>query len=82
MTYSYKPKGVCARNIDITVEDDIVVEVSFSDSCPGNSLGLSKLIKGMKVDEVIEKLQGINCRGRGTSCPDQLAKALISMKEQ
>ena len=75
-TISYIPSGVCSRKIDISVEGGIVKEVSFTGGCNGNTQGISRLVKGMKVEDVIERLDGINCNGRGTSCPAQLAKAL------
>lgn len=73
---SYKTSGVCSSEIHFEVKDGIISEVEFVRGCPGNTLGISALIKGLKVEEAIEKLKGIDCRGRGTSCPDQLAKAL------
>lgn len=75
-TISYTPKGVCSRKIDIEVEGDIVKSVKFTGGCNGNTQGIAKLCEGMKVQDVIERLEGLNCNGRGTSCPDQLAKAL------
>jgi uncharacterized protein (TIGR03905 family) len=74
--YSYVPKGVCARNIDFKIEDDKIKEVIFSGGCPGNLLGVSTLVKGMRVTEAIKKLKGISCGDKSTSCPDQLALAL------
>ncbi len=76
MTYNYTPVGVCSRNIEIEVEDGIVKAVKFTGGCEGNTQGVAALIKGMKVEEAIKRLKGIDCRGRGTSCPDQLAIAL------
>ncbi|MBR6102809.1 MAG: TIGR03905 family TSCPD domain-containing protein [Ruminococcus sp.] len=73
---SYKTRGTCSTQIDIEVEGDIVKKVIFTGGCHGNTQGVAKLVEGMKVEDVIEKLEGINCRGRGTSCPDQLSKAL------
>lgn len=73
---NYKTRGVCSREIIIDVEDNIIKDVKFIGGCHGNSQGISTLVKGMKVEEVINKLEGINCNGKGTSCPDQLAKAL------
>ena len=73
---SYNTRGTCSRRIDIEVEGDIVKKVVFIGGCNGNTQGVSKLVEGMKVDEVISRLEGINCNGRGTSCPDQLSKAL------
>lgn len=77
MTYNFTPKGVCSRNITVELSDDGVIEnVSFLGGCNGNLQGISSLVKGMKADEAISRLKGINCSGRGTSCPDQLSKAL------
>ncbi len=80
--FSYKTKGTCSREIQIKINDsdDTIEEVKFIGGCPGNTLGISALVKGRKVDEVVETLLGIDCAGRGTSCPDQLAKALIYYK--
>lgn len=78
----YIPKGVCSRQIDIELENGKVKSVEFVGGCSGNTQGVSALVKGMDVDEAIERLEGIDCRGRGTSCPDQLAKALKAAKEQ
>lgn len=73
----YKPSGICARMIEYTLDDNnTILDVQFTGGCHGNTQGLSALVKGMKADEVIECLEGINCGGKGTSCPDQLAKAL------
>lgn len=77
--HTYKTSGVCSRNINFDIEDDKVVKVSFVGGCSGNLQGISKLVEGMKVSEAIQKLKGINCGGKGTSCPDQLAKALESI---
>lgn len=76
MTINYTPRGVCSRNITIEVNDGIIESVKFMGGCHGNTQGVAALVKGMKVTEAIDKLEGINCNGRGTSCPDQLAKAL------
>lgn len=78
----YKTKGICAPYIDFTVEDGLVTDVVFTGGCEGNHEGISALVEGLPVDEVIEKLQGITCRSKGTSCPDQLAQALIDYKER
>ncbi len=82
MTIHYKPKGVCSVNIDVTVEDGVIADVAFLGGCNGNLQGVSKLAVGRTVDEVIALLDGINCNGKGTSCPDQLSKALLKVKEQ
>ena len=76
MEFSYKTKGVCSRTIHITVEDGIVKKVRFDGGCSGNTQGVASLVEGMKVDDVIEKLQGIKCGFKNTSCPAQLAEAL------
>ena len=76
MNYSYKPHGVCARGISFDIEDNIVKNISFSGGCSGNTKGVSALAEGMTADEIIEKLSGIRCGFKGTSCPDQLAKAV------
>ena len=72
----YKTKGVCAADIDFEVEDGCVKNVKFLGGCNGNTQGLSRLVEGMPVDEVISRLEGIRCGYKPTSCPDQLSKAL------
>lgn len=72
----YTTKGVCSQAINIEVNEGIVTSVEFVGGCHGNTQGVAALAKGMAVEEVIARLEGIDCRGRGTSCPDQLAKAL------
>ena len=79
-TVNYTPKGVCSRQIQFKLDGDVVRDVKYTGGCNGNLQGISKLVEGMKIDEVIEKLEGINCNGKGTSCPDQLAKALKAYK--
>ena len=76
MVYTYKTRGTCSVKIEFEVNDGIVSNVKFYSGCNGNLQGISHLVEGMKVEDVIEKLKGINCNGRGTSCPDQLSKAL------
>ena len=76
MEYRYNPEGVCSREMIFEIEGDIVKSVKIIGGCAGNTLGLSSLIKGMKIKDVIEKLKGIPCGIKNTSCPDQLAKAL------
>lgn len=78
---SYNTSGTCSKQINITVEDGIVTDVSFVGGCNGNTQGVSALCKGMKVDDVIEKLSGIKCGFKPTSCPDQLAHALSEYKQ-
>lgn len=78
----YTPKGICAVDINFEVEDNIVKNVAFTGGCNGNHKGLNALIKGMSVDEAIERLSGITCGFRNTSCPDQLACALKAYKNK
>ncbi len=82
MTYTYKTQGTCSTHIELDIEDDIVKEVVFWNGCNGNLQGISRLVKGMAVSDVISRLKGIRCRTRSTSCPDQLCKALLEMKSQ
>ena len=76
MTHSYKTRGVCARGISFDIEDNIVKNIRFSGGCSGNTQGVAKLAEGMTADEIIARLSGIKCGFKGTSCPDQLAKAV------
>ncbi|WHH61750.1 TIGR03905 family TSCPD domain-containing protein [Petroclostridium sp. X23] len=73
---TYNTEGVCAKQITFSIDDNIVKKVVFHSGCDGNLQGISKLVEGMPVEEVIKRLSGIDCEGKGTSCPDQLAKAL------
>ncbi len=82
MKMSYKTTGVCARQIDIEVEDGIVKDVKFIGGCNGNAGGISSLVKGMKVEDVIDRLKGVKCGYKNTSCPDQFATALEEMKAE
>lgn len=77
MTYHYKTRGTCSRAIDIDVDENNVIQsVAFDGGCNGNTKGLSALVKGMKAEDVIGRLEHIRCGMKPTSCPDQLAKAL------
>lgn len=76
----YKTSGVCAREVHFDVVDNKVQNLNFVNGCPGNLVGLAQLVNGMDIDEAISKLKGIDCRGKGTSCPDQLTKALEAYK--
>lgn len=78
----YTPRGVCSRLIEVELDGNIVKEVKFVGGCNGNTQGVAALVKGMDVDMAIEKLKGIDCGGRGTSCPDQLSKALELAKSE
>lgn len=79
MIYTYKPKGVCSREIQLEVEEGSVKKLTVVGGCNGNLQGISKLVEGMNIEEVIRRLKGIDCNGKGTSCPDQIAKALEEM---
>ncbi len=73
----YRPHGVCSRLIDIEIDEaGKIIEVSFSGGCSGNTQGVAALVKGMDANEAIERLSGIRCGFRDTSCPDQLSLAL------
>ncbi len=76
----YKTNGTCSTMIDLDVDGDIIRSVSFTNGCNGNLQGISSLVKGMKVDDAINKLKGIKCGFKSTSCPDQLARALEAYK--
>lgn len=80
MHYEYKTSGTCAGKIVLDIENGIVESVRFIGGCHGNTQGIAKLVEGMSVDEVIARLEGIRCGMKSTSCPDQLAKALIAAK--
>ena len=80
MQYEYKTKGTCSQRILFEINDGKVQNVQFIGGCNGNLQGISKLVEGMNVDTVIEKIEGIHCGFKPTSCPDQLAKALKEAK--
>ena len=81
MVRKSKTFGTCSVQINFEVEDNIVKSVEFVGGCNGNTKGISKLVVGMNIDDVIAKLEGIKCGVRSTSCPDQLAKALKEYKD-
>lgn len=80
MKYLYKTQGTCSSFIELDVEDDVIKNVSFIGGCHGNLQGICSLVKGMRVGDVLTKLEGIRCGSKTTSCPDQLCKALREMK--
>ena len=84
MHYEYSPEGVCSRQIIIETDDEnnTIKSVKFVGGCPGNTVGVAKLCEGRTIDEVIQLLKGTPCGFRGTSCPDQLARALEKIKEE
>ncbi|MCI9199610.1 MAG: TIGR03905 family TSCPD domain-containing protein [Lachnospiraceae bacterium] len=75
----YQPKGVCSTSIDIDLDNGIIQSVSFTGGCNGNLQGISKLVEGMDAKDAIQRLKGIRCGFKSTSCPDQLAQALETM---
>lgn len=77
----YKTKGTCSRAINIEIENNIITSCAFDGGCMGNTQGVARLVTGRPIDEVIQMLEGINCGNRGTSCPDQLTKALRMYKD-
>ena len=76
MAYSYRTKGVCSRNISFDIVDGKVTDVHFDGGCSGNTKGIASLVEGMPAEEAIRRMEGITCGFKGTSCPDQLAKAI------
>lgn len=82
MEYRYIPEGVCSSELVFEIEGDIVKSLKVIGGCPGNTVGISKLVQNKKIDEIIELLNGIPCGNKGTSCPDQIAKALIKYKKR
>lgn len=82
MQHSYKTKGTCSREILINIDGDQVQDVKFVGGCSGNTQAISSLVRGMKIKDVINKCKEIDCGGRGTSCPDQLARALEEIENK
>ena len=81
MHKTYKTKGTCSVQIDFDVEDHKIYNLKYTGGCNGNLKGIAALVEGQDIEEVKIKLKGINCNGRGTSCPDQLAKALEEIEQ-
>ena len=75
---SYPTLGTCSRQIDIELEDGIIRSVTFTGGCHGNTQGIAALVRGMKAADAIARLEGIDCRDKGTSCPDQLQSPLVA----
>ena len=82
MIIQYQPQGVCSRLIQLKIENDKIVAAQFIGGCNGNTKGICSLIIGMNVDDVIQRLSGITCGGKPTSCPDQLARCLMEYKRK
>ena len=78
----YQPEGVCCQMMQVALEDNKIVDAAFFGGCNGNLSGIRELIKGMTIDDVIEKLGGIPCGPKSTSCPDQLARCLLEYKQK
>ena len=79
---TYTTQGVCSKKIDIEIENGVILSAKYTGGCHGNTQGISALVQGMKVDDAIERLSGIRCGFKTTSCPDQLAKALVEYKNK
>ena len=82
MKFEYKTSGTCSSKILFDIDDGIVHDLEYIGGCNGNLQGLSRLVEGMPVDEVISRVQGIHCGGKPTSCPDQLSIALTQALEK
>ena len=82
MTYTYKPRGVCSRRMDVEIEDGVIRSLDIQGGCSGNLQGISRLVEGMPVEEAIRRMKGIRCGFKDTSCPDQLSIALTEALEK
>ena len=82
MQHEYKTRGICASKILFDLDGDTVKNIRFVGGCNGNTQGVARLAEGMKIDEVVARLKGVHCGMKPTSCPDQLAQALLAAKEQ
>ena len=80
--FEYIPIGVCSSKMIFEIDNDTIIDAKIIGGCPGNGLAVRALVKNQKIDDVIEKLNGIKCGFKSTSCPDQLSKALIKYKEK
>lgn len=83
MAFQYRTKGVCARSISFDIRDGLVTDVRFDGGCNGNTQGVARLVEGMPAEEAVRRMEGIQCGFKGTSCPDQLARAIkAALQEQ
>lgn len=82
MQYSYRPRGVCSQRMDFELEDGKIVSVKVTGGCDGNLKGIASLVAGMDIDEAIRRMDGIQCGRKGTSCPDQMARALKAFRAE
>ena len=80
--FEYNPKGVCSSKMVFKIEGDTIIDVKIIGGCPGNGLGVSALVQNQKIDDVIDKLDGIRCGFKSTSCPDQISNALKEYKQK
>ena len=80
MTYTSRPRGVCSQLMEIETEDNKIVSLRVMGGCDGNLQGISRLVAGMEIDDAIERMEGIRCGRKDTSCPDQLAQALKAIR--
>lgn len=80
--FEYNPKGVCSSKMIFKIEDNNIIDIKIIGGCPGNSLGVRSLIQNQKIDDIIEKLDGIRCGFKNTSCPDQISIALKEYKQK
>ena len=81
-TFEYSPKGVCSSKMIFTIDNNIIKDMKVIGGCPGNLLGIKSLCIGKDIDEIIDKLKGIRCGFKPTSCPDQIATAILQYKEK
>lgn len=82
MKYTYRPRGVCSQMMEMDIEDNKLKSLKVTGGCSGNLQGIAKLVEGMDIDDVINRLDGVRCGFKSTSCPDQLAQALRHYKEE
>ena len=82
MEYRYEPEGVCSYEMIFEIDGDVVKSIKIIGGCTGNTVGVAKLIENKKIDDIIKMLKGIDCGSRGTSCPDQIARALEEYKKK
>ena len=81
MHYEYKPKGTCSQKMIFEIEDGRIENLEVIGGCPGNLLGISRIVKGKTLEEVIEAFEGVTCGRKPTACPDQIAQALKQFNE-
>ena len=79
---TFKTQGTCARQIEFEIDNNIIHNVRFTGGCMGNTQGVARRVEGMEIHDAISRMEGIDCNGKGTSCPDQLAKALKKFLEE